>query len=164
MSKKKDDSTIQNIDEESLDENSDNIEPEKEQLENLENQLRRALADYQNLEKRIIEEKSSWIRTANKDLILKLLPVLDNLFLAQKHIVDEGLNLSIQKFLDVLREEGVEEIETKDRDFNPHTMECVSAQEGEENKVLEEVRSGFIINDRVIRPAQVVVGSAKQNS
>ena len=136
----------------------------EEQKTQLENQLRRALADYQNLEKRIIEEKSSWIRTANKDLILKLLPVLDNLFLAQKHIVDEGLNLSIQKFLDVLKEEGVEGIETKDRDFNPHTMECVSVQEGEENKVLEEVRSGFIINDRVIRRAQVVVGSAKQNN
>ncbi len=129
-----------------------------EELQNLENQLRRALADYQNLEKRIIEEKSSWIRTANKDLILKLLPVLDNLFLAQKHITDEGLNLSIQKFLDVLREEGVGGVETKGKDFNPHTMECVSVQAGEENKVLEEVRSGFIINDRVIRPAQVVVG------
>src|SRR3989304_764801 len=92
----------------------------------LENQLRRALADYQNLEKRIIEEKSNWIRTANKDLILKLLPVLDNLFLAQKHITDEGLDLSIQKFLQVLAEDGVERIETLGRDFDPHTMECVS--------------------------------------
>ena len=130
----------------------------------LENQLRRALADYQNLEKRIIEEKSNWIRTANKDLILKLLPVLDNLFLAQKHITDEGLDLSIQKFLQVLAEDGVERIETLGRDFDPHTMECVSVQEGENNKVLEEMRAGFTINSETLRPAQVIVGSAKQNT
>ncbi len=134
------------------------------QLQNLENQLKRALADYQNLEKRIAEEKSSWIKTANKDLILKILPVLDNLFLAQKHIEDVGLNLSIRKFLDVLREEGVERIEVSGKDFNPHAMECVGVSEGEENKVLEEVRPGFIINNETLRPAQVVVGSAKQNN
>lgn len=132
-----------------------------EQFENqLENQLKRALADYQNLEKRIAEEKSNWIRMANKDLILKLLPVLDNLFLAQKHISDEGLNLSIQKFLDVFRDEGVTRIETTGRDFDPHAMECVSVQEGEDNRVIEEARTGFTINNEVIRPAQVVVGKA----
>lgn len=134
---------------------------EQDQLQNLENQLKRAIADYQNLEKRIAEEKSNWIRSANKNLILKLLPVLDNLFLAHKHIQDDGLNLSIQKFLDVLRDEGVARIETTGRDFDPHTMECVSVVAGEENKVLEEVRAGFTINDRMLRPAQVVVGSAK---
>lgn len=158
-----DDSAKQNSEEESLDESNDNVEPEKEQLENLENQLKRALADYQNLERRITEEKGAWIMAANKDLILKLLPVLDNLFLAQKHIQDDGLNLSIQKFLDALSEEGVKRIETSGRDFDLHTMECVSVQEGAENKVLEELRPGFIINETVLRPAQVIVGSAKQN-
>ncbi len=138
--------------------NEQKIEQENGELQNLENQLKRALADYQNLERRITKEKSSWIKTANKGLVLKLLPVLDNLFLAQRHIVDEGLNLSIQKFLDVLKEEGVERIETKDKDFDPHIMECVSVQEGEEEKVLEEVRAGYKIDEEVIRPAQVVVG------
>jgi len=136
---------------------------ENQELE-LENQLRRALADYQNLEKRITEERSSWIRTANKSLILKLLPVLDNLLLAKKHISDEGLNLSVQKFLDILAEEDIEQIETTGRDFDPNTMECVSVVEGEENKVLEEIRAGFSINGETLRPAQVVVGYAKQNS
>mgnify|MGYP001576872174 CR=1 FL=1 len=134
------------------------------QLVNLENQLKRALADYQNLERRISAEKSVWIMAANKDLILKLLPVLDNLFLAQKHINDAGLDLSIQKFLDALYNEGMERIETKDKDFDPNLMECVSVQEGTDNKALEEVRPGFKINDTVLRPAQVIVGSAKQNN
>ena len=129
-----------------------------EELKKIEDQLKRALADYQNLEKRVQNEKRDWILSANKSLILKLLPILDTLFLAQKHIQDEGLTLSIQNFLDILKEEGVEKIETKDKQFDPNTMECVSVQEGEENKVLEEVRTGFIINGRVLRPAQVIVG------
>ncbi len=134
---------------------------ENNELTNLENQLKRALADYQNLERRISAEKAIWIKTANKSLILKLLAVLDNLFLAQKHIQDDGLNLSIQKFLDVLSEEGVSRIESTGRDFDPQTMECVSVQEGENGKVLEEVRPGFIINNETLRPAQVIVGGQK---
>ena len=92
------------------------------------------------------------------------MPILDDLFLAQKHIQDSGLNLSIQKFLDVLSEEGLQRIQTEGQQFDPERMECVSVQAGEENKILEELRPGFIMNDRTLRPAQVVVGSAKQNS
>lgn len=161
--KKKNDSAKQNTEEESLDESNDNVGLEKEQIEQLENQLKRALADYQNLERRITHEKSTWITAANKDLILKLLPVLDNLFLASKHMDDEGLNLSIQKFIDVLKEEGVEKIETVGHDFDPNTMECVSVVAGEAEKILEEVRPGFIMNDKVIRPAQVIVGGSLKN-
>ena len=114
----------QNDKDENLEED-DVEEVENEQLKNLENQLKRALADYQNLERRITEEKSAWIMAANKDLILKLLPVLDNLFLAQKHIQDDGLKFSIQKFLDALSGEGVQRIETTGSDFDPNLMECV---------------------------------------
>ncbi len=135
-----------------------------EEIESLNNQLKRALADYQNLEKRTEEAKRDWILAANRKLIEKLLTVLDNLLLAQKHIKDSGLDLSVQKFLDILLQEGVQKIETKGKEFDPNTMECVSVQEGGEEKILEEIRPGFIINDRVIRPAQVVVGSAKQNT
>lgn len=138
-------------------------EKENEEIELLSNQLKRALADYQNLEKRTNEEKREWVLSGNRGLISKLLPVLDNLFLAQKHIDDEGLNLSIQKFIDVLREEGVEKIETVGHDFDPNTMECVGVAEGEEEKILEEVRLGFIMNDRVLRPAQVIVGGSLKN-
>lgn len=147
MMKKKNDSAKQNTD-----------EKHNEQIEELTNQLKRALADYQNLEKRTEEQKRDWILSANRSLIEKLLGVLDNLLLAQKHIQDAGLDLSVRKFLDVLAQEGVGKIKTENAEFDPNTMECVSVKAGEENKVLEEVRFGFIINDRVIRPAQVVVG------
>ena len=131
---------------------------EDSELENLENQLKRALADYQNLEKRIHEEKSSWIKTANKELLLRLIPGLDSLILAEKHTQDEGVKISIKHFLDILEQEGVKQIETKGKDFDPNLMEAVSATEGEDGKVLEELRAGYVLNGQTLRPAQVIVG------
>ena len=98
----------------------------------LENQLKRALADYQNLEKRIAEEKSSWVKSANKDLILRLLPGLDSLLLAEKHTEDKGVRVSIDYFLDILRKEGIETLETIEKEFDPRLMEAVSVREGVE--------------------------------
>lgn len=137
-------------------------EQSKQQIENLENQIKRTLADYQNLEKRVAEEKSSWIKMASKQLLQRLLPVLDTLMLAQKHIQDEGLNLSVQQFLDVLRAEGVERIQTESQPFDPNTMEGVEMVTGEEGKVVEETRAGYTLHGQVLRPAQVKVGTDKQ--
>ncbi len=131
---------------------------EENELENLENQLKRALADYQNLEKRIHEEKSSWIKTANKELLLRLIPGLDSLILAEKHTQDEGVKISIKHFLDILEQEGVKQIETKGKDFDPNLMEAVGTTEGDEGKVVEQVRAGYKIHENVLRPAQVIVG------
>lgn len=128
------------------------------EFENLENQLRKALADYQNLEKRIAAQRSEWARTANKDLILKLLPGLDNLVLAKKHTNDQGVSLAIDHFLNALKEEGVKKIETIGQNFDPTFMEAVSAAPGEEGKVLEEVKSGYTLDGNILRPAQVIVG------
>ena len=134
---------------------------ENEEFKNLENQLKRALADYQNLEKRIAEEKISWIKAANKDLLLKLLPGLDSLILAEKHTQDEGVKLSIKHFLDILELDGVKKIETVDKDFDPNFMEAVSTTQGEDGKIIEEVRTGYTLFDQVLRPAQVVVGKGE---
>lgn len=138
-------------------------EEKDNELEHIENQLKRALADYQNLEKRIAEEKSVWIKIANKDLLLKLLPGLDSLILAENHTQDEGVKLSIRHFLDALEQVGVKQIETVGKDFDPKFMEAVSTTEDQEGKVIKEVRQGYTLFDIILRPAQVVVGSAKQN-
>jgi len=131
---------------------------ENVELENLENQLKRALADYQNLEKRIAQEKSEWIKMANKDLILRLLPGLDSLILAKKHTKDEGVIVSIKHFLDVLEAEGIKKIEAEGQEFDPKLMEVVTTKEGEDGKVVEELRAGYTLYGTVIRPAQVIVG------
>lgn len=131
------------------------------QEKELEEQLKRTLADYRNLEKRVALEKEELIKSANSGLILRLLPAIDALLLAQKHTKDEGISLSIKKFLDILENEGVKKIETRDKEFNPVLMECVQTIEGEEGKVVEEVKPGYIMGEKVLRPAQVIVGSGK---
>jgi len=133
-------------------------EQENEEFKNLENQLKRALADYQNLEKRVVSEKSEWIKLANKGLLLRLLPALDNLSLAEKHTQDEGVKLSIDQILSAFKEEGIEKIETIGLDFDPNLMEAVHTTTGEEGKVAEEVRAGYTLFGQVLRPAQVAVG------
>ena len=130
----------------------------KTKVEESENKYKRALADYQNLEKRIREEKGSWIISANRQLLLKLLPILDTLMLACKHSQDQSLQISVNQFLDVLKSEGVTRIETKDKDFDPRLMEAIQTVEGQDNKVIEEIRAGFMLGDQVLRAAQVTVG------
>ena len=132
----------------------------KELAQQLENQYKRALADYQNLEKRIAEEKISWLRIANKNLLLKLLPGLDSLLLAEKHTHDDGVKISIKHFLDILENEGVKKIETIGKDFDPNLMEAIGTAEGEDGKVVEEARIGYMLFDQVLRPAQVIVGKS----
>ena len=131
---------------------------ETNELENLENQLKRALADYQNLEKRIHEEKSSWVKIANKELLLRLIPGLDSLLLAEKHTQDEGVKISIKHFLDILDEVGVKKIETIGKNFDPNLMEAVSTTQGEEGLVVEELRVGYTLNGQILRVVQVIVG------
>ncbi len=134
------------------------IEELKKKVEDFENKYKRALADYQNLAKRTQEERIDWIKTANRELVLRILPILDTLLLASIHSQDKTLQVTIQQFLDVLKQEGIQKIETIGKEFNPHLMEAIGTQDGEEGKVLEETRAGYIMIDKVLRPAQVIVG------
>lgn len=136
------------------------VEQLKQKIGELESQAKRALADYQNLEKRIQGQRSEWTRGANRELLLRLLPVLDTLLVASKHSQDDSLQVSIQQFLDVLKSEGVEQLETVGHEFDPQTMECVATETGEDNKVLEEIRTGYLLHDKVLRVAQVKVGKS----
>ena len=133
----------------------------QEQLEEAETKYKRALADYQNLEKRMADDRREWILQANRDLLLRILPVIDTLMLASKHSEDQSLKVSVQQFLDILQSEGVTKIKTVGKKFDPATMEAVSTAEGKEDEVVEEMRAGFVLHDRLLRPAQVIVGSSK---
>ena len=118
------------------------------------------MADYQNLEKRTQENRREWILSSNRELLLRILPVLDTLMLARQHSKDKNLEVSVQQFLNILKSEGVTKIETIGQDFNPHLMEAVATDEGEDGKVLAEMQTGYMINDKLLRPALVKVGKA----
>lgn len=136
-----------------------NIEKLKREVEEWKGKYFRALADYQNLEKRVSEQRQEWARNAAKELIAQLLSVLDTLEQAQKHLKDQGLTLAVKSFGDVLAKEGVEKIEVLGEKFDPLTMECVEViGESRGDDVIEELRPGYKLGDKVIRVAQVKVG------
>ena len=143
----------------------DHLRELRKKAEDFENNFKRVLADYQNLEKRTAEEKQELIKSASRGLILRLLPALDTLVIAQKHTNDQGLKLSVRQLFDILEKEGVVKIETMGENFDPKYMEAVTTVEvdpstdsGQEGKVVEELRPGYMLDDKVLRVAQVVVG------
>ena len=128
----------------------------------LEDQLKRALADYQNLEKRVEEERKLLSKLSASLLIEKLLPVLDNLEKAQVHLKDEGLEIVIKQFNDILTGEGVEEVVAEGAQFNPNFHEAVESQQGEhDNVVIKVLTKGYKIEDTILRPAKVIVSKKK---
>jgi len=131
----------------------------------LDNQLKRAVADYRNLEQRISQGRSELTNFVGVELVKRLLPVLDHLEQALAGISEQerqsgwvkGVELAVKEFNQVLAQEGLDEI-AADGVFNPSLHEAVDTREGEHDRILEVVRKGYNLNGKVLRPAQVVVG------
>ena len=127
----------------------------------LKDQLARALADYDNLRKRVESEKKVWEGMAASKIVVRLLPVLDMLTDAQKHLKDSGLEIVIGEFKKSLYDLGVEEVRIGIGDeFNPLEEEVIEMiAGGKENTIAEVIQSGWKIKDEtfIIRPAKVKV-------
>lgn len=140
------------------DSNKLEIEQFKKQVEEYKNKYLRALADYQNLEKKTREERQSLIKSANSHLILRLLTFLDTLEKAEVFVKDEGLKLAKTQLAAILKEMGLEEVEVLHREFDPHLAEAVEMVAGEkDNQVVEVIRRGYKLGERILRVAQVKV-------
>lgn len=134
------------------------------ELDLLKSQLVRALADYDNLVKRVEREKDDIQKLISVRLIIRLLSVLDNLEAAQKHLNDAGLAISIGEFKKVLSEEGLTEIRPEVGDkFDHETMEAVEVVKGEnDNNIAEVVLVGWKFSDgTVVRHTKVKVERSK---
>lgn len=127
----------------------------------LEDQLKRAVADYRNLENRNREEKLDFIKFANKNLIEQLLPAFDTLMLAEKYTDDQNLKITVKHILEVLKNAGIERVETVGKDYKADTMEAIEVVKGDNDKVIEETQPGFTLFGKVLRPARVKVGGEK---
>jgi len=153
----------ENIKEEnSLDTDAINKEVEikalQEKISEMEGNWKRDLADYKNLVDRTNKEKKQFIEFANEVLVLKLLAVYDSLEMLGKYNQDQGLLLTIKQFEQVLKEEGLKEIEALGKDFNTNEMEGIEMVEGEKDKVVEVLTKGFYLKEKILRPARVKVG------
>lgn len=145
----------------------------KKQVENLENILKekneeilRRAADLDNYRKRLTKETEDKVRFANQAVVKDFLPVIDNIEMALQHTEEgsplrEGIMLTIKTFKDVLSRHGVTEINSEiGTVFDPAVHEAImmdNLAEYENNTVTLCVQKGYILNDRVIRPAKVKV-------
>ena len=139
----------------------------KEAEENYERMLRVA-ADFDNFKKRAAREKEELIKYGNEDLIKAILPFLDNLEKAVDHSettqgvqsLVEGVKLTIQQLLQALNKFGLSPVESLGKPFDPafhEAMMVVQTDQHEPNQVVEQFRRGYLLNDRLIRPATVSV-------
>ncbi|MEX0617301.1 MAG: nucleotide exchange factor GrpE [Candidatus Woykebacteria bacterium] len=133
------------------------------ELEETKNQLKRALADYSNLQKRVEEQKKALVKFANAALLIKMLDVLDTLEVASSSIKDQGLELTLKKLREILLSEGVREVDSEGKEFDPSLHEAVEAVKGDEDDmVVEVVNKGYTLEDKVLRPAKVKVSKKDQ--
>lgn len=135
----------------------------------------RSQADMDNLKKRSKKEKEEWVKFANETLIKNLLPVMDNLENAISHshngnsveTLREGVELTLKGLKDTLEKAGLKEIHAQGQPFDPCFHEAVSQQEDDRvpaGVVLHELQKGFSLNERLIRPAMVVVSKGGSES
>ena len=132
----------------------------------LENRLLRLTAESDNYRKRVAREKDEAKQFANQSLIEGLLPVLDNFEMALDAAQDadpavrDGVEMILGQLKVVLTESGVEEVDALGQSFDPELHEAVSQQEttdAEEGTVVQQLRKGYRLHERLVRPASVIV-------
>ena len=124
----------------------------------------RALADYKNLQRKIDEERKLIFTFATANVLEQIIPTVDLLYKAEVFIKDPGMQMVKDQLVHVLEEFGLKEIELLGKEYDPHMAEVVGTVEGEkENVVVEVVRRGYMLADKVIRVGQVKVGSGKDD-
>ncbi len=143
------------------------IEEQKQELDDREDRIKRLMAEFENFKKRSDKERTGMYTSVMGDVIMKLLPVLDNLEKAvesstQDEQYKNGIELVMKQFKDVLTANGVKEIEAVGKPFDPSMHEAVSLVEDSNlgSKIVkEEYRKGYMIGDRVLRHSMVVVAN-----
>lgn len=130
---------------------------------------KRSQADFINYKRRAEQERLEMGQYANAQLILSLLPVLDDLERAFENATPkaaksewaEGIKLIESKFRSMLASQGLTPIESSGKPFDPALHEAVLHGQGEEGIVVKELRRGYKLQDKVLRPSQVIVGNGE---
>lgn len=146
------------------------LEQSKAEIDELNDKLLRKIAEFDNYRKRTLKEKTELILNGGEKIIVSILPVLDDMERAIKNTKDtdnvkailEGMELIFKKFITILEKQGVKPIDTKDANFDVDLHEAIAqipAPSDElKGKVMDCVKTGYTLNEKVIRHSQVVVG------
>jgi molecular chaperone GrpE len=129
----------------------------------------RTLADFQNFKRRTEEQRADYRRDANAALVINILPAIDDLDRALASVDTklaglqwiEGIRQIQRKFQGALVALDVSEISPDGQEFDPRLHEAIGHVPGEEGKVIQVVQKGYMVGDRVVRPAMVMVGNGE---
>lgn len=134
------------------------VEHLKQERDDFKNKYLRALADYQNSERRNVAMRDEQARIAKSQLLMRIVPFLDNLDTAGVFIKDASLKMIRDQFHQTLVEFGLEEIDVLNKEYDPHLAEAIEVVKGEkDNIVVEVVQKGYRFENRILRPARVKV-------
>ncbi|MCQ2059124.1 MAG: nucleotide exchange factor GrpE [Bacteroidaceae bacterium] len=146
------------------------LEKSQEKIKDLENQMLYKAAEFDNYRKRTIKERADLIKNACADVVTSLLPIVDDFERAidaeKKNSSDnkslvEGMELVYKNLMHALTERGLKVIDTKDQDFNTDMHEAIAMVPAPapelKGKILDCTRKGYMLNDKILRFAQVVV-------
>lgn len=144
------------------------------QVTELKDRLLRNQADYDNSRKRILREKEDAVRYAGEALLERLLPVLDNFEMGMQaaqsatdaKAIAQGFEMVLAQLQQFLRDSGVEAVDAVGHPFDPHRHEALGHHESEdhpEGHVLMQMRKGYKLKDRLLRPASVFVAKAPED-
>ena len=146
------------------------VEQLQQKLESQQKEYLLLMAEFDNFRRRTLKEKQDLIKTASEKAMLQLLPVVDDFeralnAMSQSGDVDalaEGVNLIYTKMVKYLEQQGVKPIESTGKDFDPDLFDAITTfpapDESMRGKVVDTTTKGYMINDKVLRHAQVVVG------
>ena len=146
------------------------LEKANAEIADLNDRLLRKMAEFDNYRKRTIKEKTELILNGGEKTVTAILPVLDDMERAMKNMqtaenvpaVLEGVELIYKKFISILEHQGVKPIDTTDADFNVDQHEAIAQlpapNDEMKGKIIDCTLTGYTMNDKVIRHAQVVVG------
>lgn len=153
-------------------EQADRLRELEEKNQELNDRLLRRVAEFENYKRRTETEKEILFRYAAEPFILKVLPIYDDIQRSLSHIEDdkiesvrEGFKMIADKFNQVLTDQGVKKIETAGKEFDYEFHEALLQRPSEdipENIILEEVESGYIYKDKVLKHAKVIVSQGAQ--
>lgn len=146
------------------------LDKANEKIATLEDKYLRQVAEFDNYRKRTIKEKTELIKNGGERAIESILPVLDDFERALSNLAKDenateimtGIELIYNKFVGILKQNGLHKIETEGADFNTDFHEAIAMiptpDENLKGKVLDCVQAGYTLNDKVIRHAKVAVG------
>jgi molecular chaperone GrpE len=146
------------------------LDKKQQELDEMRDKYLRLVAEFDNFKKRNAKERIELIQTANKEVIIALLDVLDDSDRAAKQLesttdinaIKEGVNLVFNKLRSTLQAKGLKPMENLHAEFNPDLHDAITEipapTEELKGKVLDELQKGYLLNDKLIRHARVVVG------